>query len=51
MNEKVYSIDPVFGPNSKFIFETKNKKVVIDIMLHSNTSFELTPSISFGLLK
>jgi len=43
-------IDPIFGLNSKFVLETKNKKIVIDLMLQSNLEFDLTPVISIGLL-
>jgi hypothetical protein len=43
-------IDPIFGINSKFVLETKNKKIVIDLMLQSNLEFDLTPVISIGLL-
>ena len=45
-----FLIDPIIGFNSKFILETKNKKIVIDLMLQSNLEFDLTPVISIGLL-
>ncbi len=45
-----FLIDPIIGLNSKFILETKNKKIVIDLMLQSNLEFDLTQVISIGLL-
>jgi hypothetical protein len=48
--ESNFNLEPTFGLNSKFVFETKNKKIVIDLMLQTNTQFELTPAISIGLL-
>ena len=45
-----FLIDPIFGLNSKFILETKNKKIVIDLILQSNLEFDLVPVISIGLL-
>lgn len=48
--ESDFLLEPIFGLNSKFIFETKNKKIVIDMMLQSNKEFDLTPAISIGLL-
>lgn len=49
-SESDFLLEPIFGLNSKFIFETKNKKIVIDVMLQSNKEFDLTPAISIGLL-
>ncbi len=50
-NQNEISFEPIFGPNSKFIFETKTQTIVLDIFLESNTQFELNPTISIGILK
>jgi hypothetical protein len=49
-DESDFIIEPIYGLNSKFIFETKDKKIVIDLMLQFNPDFHLTPAISIGLL-
>lgn len=50
-SENNFNLKPTFGLNSKFIFETKNKKIVMDLILQTNAQLELTPAICIGLLK